>query len=96
MGLLETLLGPLRDHFPQLGTGIIIAVGVLSSILLIVVLYVLRQLFFKNPNEPPMVFHWFPIIGSTIRYGIDPYAFFFDCKKKVRQDSMRPDDFTTN
>jgi hypothetical protein len=60
-------------------------VAVLASfIVLIVLLNVLQQLLFKNSNEPPMVFHWFPVIGSTITYGIDPYKFFFDCRAKVR------------
>lgn len=44
---------------------------------------VLRQVLFKNPNEPPIVFHWLPVIGSTVTYGIDPFKFFFDCQKKV-------------
>jgi sterol 14-demethylase len=30
-----------------------------------------------------VVFHWVPIIGSTITYGIDPYRFFFENKAKV-------------
>jgi hypothetical protein len=34
-------------------------------------------------NEPPVVFHWLPIIGSTVTYGIDPYKFFFAQQKKV-------------
>lgn len=44
---------------------------------------VFKQIFFKNPNEPPVVFHRVPIIGSTITYGIDPYKFYFDCQAKV-------------
>lgn len=36
-----------------------------------------------NKNLPPLVYHWFPIIGSTITYGIDPFKFFFDCQAKV-------------
>ncbi|MCJ1465999.1 Lanosterol 14-alpha-demethylase [Pseudocyphellaria aurata] len=59
-----------------------IAAG-LPSLLVLVILYnLLQQLFFKHPNEPPIVFHWLPIIGSTISYGIDPYKFFFDCQAK--------------
>ena len=48
-----------------------------------VVLNVLKQLLFKNPHEPPIVFHWVPFLGSTITYGIDPYKFFFSCREKV-------------
>ncbi|PYH28158.1 uncharacterized protein BO87DRAFT_273425, partial [Aspergillus neoniger CBS 115656] len=43
---------------------------------------VLRQLLFKNPHEPPVVFYWVPWIGSTINYGIGPYKFFFDRRAK--------------
>lgn len=43
----------------------------------------LSQLLLKNPNEPPVVFHWFPVIGNTVTYGMDPYGFFFACRKKV-------------
>ncbi|KAJ5089861.1 hypothetical protein N7532_008545 [Penicillium argentinense] len=47
-----------------------------------VVLNVLHQLLLYNRNEPPVVFHWFPILGSTITYGMDPYNFFFECREK--------------
>lgn len=50
---------------------------------------ILQQLFLKNPNEPPIVFHWVPLIGSTVTYGIDPFKFFFDCQAKVRISSRR-------
>lgn len=35
-------------------------------------------------NKPPLVFHYFPIIGSTVSYGKDPMVFFERCKQKVR------------
>lgn len=38
----------------------------------------------SNENNPPLVFHYFPIIGSTISYGKDPMKFFNECKQKVR------------
>jgi hypothetical protein len=37
----------------------------------------------KDPTLPPVVFHVFPIIGSTISYGMDPHRFFETCKQKV-------------
>ena len=43
---------------------------------------VIRQLYFPDPHRPPVVFHLIPLIGSTIRYGIDPYKFFADCRAK--------------
>jgi hypothetical protein len=89
MGVLDHLLWPLKTQIPQYGTGVVVAGGLASFLVLVVVLNVLKQLLFKNPNEPPIVFHWFPVIGSTITYGIDPYAFFFECRKKVRQGGLR-------
>jgi hypothetical protein len=82
MGILQHLAGPL-GAVTELGTAVTIVAGFFTLLVLSVVLNVLRQLLFKNPNEPPVVFHWFPVIGSTIWYGMDPYGFFFDCRDKV-------------
>lgn len=83
MGILENIAAPLSALVKQQGIAVVVAGGVASVIFLSVVLNVLNQLLLKNPHEPPVVFHWFPIIGSTITYGIDPYKFFFDCRAKV-------------
>lgn len=64
----------------QILTGLVALTAILIGIILPTVL---QQVFFKNPNEPPVVFHWFPVIGSTVTYGIDPYKFYFDCQSKV-------------
>ena len=53
-------------------------------ILLTIFVNVLQQTLLKKSNEPPVVFHWLPIIGSTVTYGIDPFKFFFQCQAKVR------------
>ena len=45
---------------------------------------VLQQTLLAKSNEPPVVFHWLPLIGSTVTYGIDPFKFFFECQAKVR------------
>ena len=74
MGLLS------RIPFAFTWTGITFAI--LTLFASIILLNVARQLLIRNPNEPPVVFHWVPFIGSTITYGIDPYEFFFDCRKK--------------
>lgn len=84
MGILEQLSGPLAAQIAQRGTSTVVASAFAAFLVLTVVLNVLSQLLFKNPNEPPMVFHWLPIIGSTVTYGMDPYKFFFDCRAKVR------------
>ena len=84
MGILETIAGPVANQVSQHGKGVVIASGFAIFIVLSVVINVLQQLLLKNPNEPPVVFHWFPVVGSTVTYGIDPYKFFFDCRAKVR------------
>lgn len=84
MGLLAEVAGPLAEFASNASLPVLVLVGTLSFIVLAVVLNVLKQLLFKNPNEPPVVFHWFPIIGNTVTYGMDPYKFFFENKAKVR------------
>jgi len=83
MGILEDLSGPLNQQISQRGLGVVIGAGIAAFLILSVVLNVLNQLLFKNPNEPPVVFHWFPIIGSSITYGMAPYKFFFENRAKV-------------
>lgn len=60
----------------------LILVFLSSILLLMVILNVLQQLLFKRPNRPPVVFHWFPWIGSTVTYGRRPYEFFRENAKK--------------
>lgn len=83
MGFLQEIAGPLSQQFSQLGLGSQIGVVVATVLFVSVFFNVLRQVLFKNPNEPPVVFHWFPIIGSTITYGMDPPRFFHENRKKV-------------
>ena len=65
--------------------------GTGASIVVIAILWnLIRQIFLRNPNEPPLVFHWLPIIGSTITYGIDPLKFFAQCQAKVCVASPTP------
>lgn len=85
MGLLEEVAGPLSQQFSNLGTASQVGVVAVTVIVLSVVLNVLNQLMFKNPNEPPVVFHWLPLIGSTVTYGMDPPRFFEVNSKKVSQ-----------
>jgi hypothetical protein len=85
MGLLNSFLDKFCEHCSTQSIYTLVSVGALSFIALSVVINVLRQLLFKNPHEPPVVFHWFPFVGSTISYGIDPYKFFFNAREKVRK-----------
>lgn len=83
MGVLTTVSELLRDLLSNNSKGVVIAAGLLAFLVVAVVLNVLSQLLLKNPNEPPIVFHWVPFIGSTVSYGIDPFDFFFKCREKV-------------
>lgn len=83
MGLVATLLGPFAHLVADTSPILVASTGFFLLLSLIVVLNVLKQLLIKNPNQPPVVFHWFPLIGSTITYGMDPMAFFKTCQDKV-------------
>lgn len=71
-----------------------IAFALPSFLILLILFNVLQQLAFQTPSEPPVVFHWLPIIGSTVTYGIDPFKFFFDCQAKVRRWALSPSNST--
>lgn len=73
---------PLAQQFLALGLGSQIAIVVGGALMLSVILNVANQILFKNPSEPPVVFHWFPFIGNTITYGMDPPAFFKENRAK--------------
>lgn len=61
----------------------IIAAVLLNLPVTIIVLNVLWQLLTpKDPNLPPVVFHWIPIFGSAASYGNDPINFLMNCRKK--------------
>lgn len=83
MGLFEDVVGPVHQQFAQLGVASQVGIVAAGVLFLSVFLNVTSQLLFKNPNEPPMVFHWFPVIGSTITYGMDPPTFFRRNRQKV-------------
>ena len=81
MGLLEEIFSTVQDLSSQ-SLALSIGLGLAALLSLVVVVNVLQQLLFKNPKEPPVVFHLLPFIGSTIVYGIHPYKFFFKCRQK--------------
>lgn len=83
MGFLTLITDPLRLLFSDSSILFIVTASCLAVSVLAILINVLQQLLIKNPNEPPIVFHWIPFIGSTITYGIDPYKFFFSAREKV-------------
>ncbi|KIW01684.1 uncharacterized protein PV09_06865 [Verruconis gallopava] len=79
MGILATVAEPFSVVE---WTPLTVAAAFALFLTVTVVLNVLKQLLWKNPTEPPMVFHLFPLIGSTITYGMDPVKFFHKNKAK--------------
>ena len=61
-----------------------VVVVVAFVISLTILANLLQQTLLQKANEPPVVFHWLPVIGSTVTYGIDPFKFFLRCQAKVR------------
>ncbi|KAJ7717671.1 cytochrome P450 [Mycena metata] len=56
---------------------------IVNALLVVILLNALRQKILpRNASHPPIVFHWFPIIGSAIWYGNDPIAFFQTCQER--------------
>lgn len=94
MGFLATIAGPLAGRLSNTSTTAVVAASVAAFVVVVIVLNVLAQLLLKNPHEPPVVFHWVPVIGSTITYGMEPYKFFFACREKVRERSLVSPDAT--
>lgn len=88
MGLFASFLAIFCEHCSTQSSYTLASVGALSFIALSVVINVLRQLLFKKAHEPPVVFHWFPFVGSTISYGMDPYNFFNQSRAKVCRSQM--------
>jgi len=75
---MESLLSRYGDL--PLKASIPLTLGLLT--LLFVTQNVVKQLYYPDTTKPPVVFHIFPFIGSTVEYGIDPYKFFADCRAK--------------
>lgn len=84
MGVLQVAANhPLVHEFQAQSIVVQSAILFFGFIGLSVILNVASQILIKNKNEPPMVFHWFPFIGSTITYGMDPPTFFHLNRQKV-------------
>ena len=84
MGLLQDLAAhPLAQQFQLFSPAAQISMVLGGVVALSIFLHVAKQILFKNPNEPPMVFSWFPFIGSTVTYGMDPPKFFKENREKV-------------
>lgn len=72
----------LYNNWRSLPLSLSVPITAFLIIVIATITNVIKQLWFPNPHRPPVVFHIFPLIGSTVQYGIDPYKFFFDCQAK--------------
>ncbi|KAK9456273.1 cytochrome P450 [Dipodascopsis uninucleata] len=79
------------DHIPFIAPikyayatfdGSFIAGSVVGLIAALFFLNIFYQLVGRSPNSPPMVFNWVPFLGSAVSYGMNPYKFFEDNRKK--------------
>lgn len=87
MGLMQLVgqtqkIGTAVCHIPSITA---LVLGVFASLFTIVTLNILKQALVKRSHEPPLVFHWAPFVGNAVEYGQDPYAFLFECRRKVSQ-----------
>ncbi|CAF3510874.1 Sterol 14-alpha demethylase [Fusarium graminearum] len=55
---------------------------VLVALFAVIIANLLYQQLPRRPDEPPLVFHWFPFFGNAVAYGLDPCGFFEKCREK--------------
>jgi sterol 14-demethylase len=79
---MDNLYTSLRTAYTSLSLFVSIPLTLTAIGLIAIAQNVIQQVYFSNPNRPPVVFHIFPLIGSTVQYGMDPYKFYFDCRAK--------------
>ncbi|KAI2624307.1 eburicol 14a-demethylase [Hypoxylon sp. NC1633] len=82
MDILRNLEGTLSQQYSQLGIMSQFILAANLTILIFVLFNIIRQLLAKNTNEPPVVFHWLPFLGSTIIYGMNPPQFLKENRAK--------------
>ncbi|GAA6033161.1 hypothetical protein JCM8097_002975 [Rhodosporidiobolus ruineniae] len=60
--------------------GVLYVVGAFA---LVVALNVAWQLLApRDPKRPPLVFHYVPVLGCAVSYGMDPMGFLDDCQRR--------------
>lgn len=83
MGLLRSIdlsfldsTAPVTSYILALPLWKLVPLALSTIFVLSIVINVLRQVLFRNPNRAPVVFHWIPWLGSAVVYGMQPYDFF--------------------
>lgn len=82
MGLFTALAEPAQRLLAALPLWQVILLGGFALLALAIAVNIIQQLFFYDRSAPPVVFSIFPVIGSAITYGIDPFKFFFACHER--------------
>ncbi|KAI0675909.1 cytochrome P450 [Trametes maxima] len=61
---------------------LLLLLAILNIPVLCIVLNVLWQLLPRTKSQPPLVWHWIPLLGSAPAYGRDPVVFLSKCREK--------------
>ncbi|KDQ19313.1 hypothetical protein BOTBODRAFT_27902 [Botryobasidium botryosum FD-172 SS1] len=80
--LLESVSPALAALLSNVHPAVLAAVVFIGLPVVAIALNVAQQFLPKDPNLPPVVFHWLPYVGSAISYGDDPLKFFFTNREK--------------
>ncbi|RDB26125.1 Lanosterol 14-alpha demethylase [Hypsizygus marmoreus] len=78
----STYLADAQTYFPVTNSRLALLLLVNIPIIAIILNVIWQLIVPRNPTDPPVIFHWLPIIGSAISYGNDPLKFFFACREK--------------
>ncbi|KAH6686471.1 cytochrome P450 51B [Plectosphaerella plurivora] len=77
MAIFQDLLDSNIDHFRSQSASYQVVIIITALLLLSIIHHVAVQTVLpRDPSLPPVVFSWFPIIGSTATYGQNPPEFF--------------------
>ncbi|KAG5638479.1 hypothetical protein H0H81_012411 [Sphagnurus paluster] len=71
-----------QAYLPQSKSRLALLLLVNAPIVVILINALLQVIIPRKASDPPVIFHWLPIIGSAISYGNDPLNFFFACREK--------------
>ncbi|GLB40347.1 putative cytochrome P450 family protein [Lyophyllum shimeji] len=69
-------------YFPQSNSRLALILLVNAPVIAIVLNALWQVVAPRKATDPPVIFHWLPIIGSAISYGNDPLNFFFSAREK--------------
>lgn len=70
-------------YFLETGTIATVFSYLVLAAVISILLNVLNQILFPKRNQPPVVFHWVPWLGSAIEYGMDPFKFYSRNRQKA-------------